>query len=87
MSNDLLYSILTAIVSCATTYGIIRTKVDRLESDHSHLSKKLDESLSKFVLHSHFDAVVNPLKESIKEIESDIKKILIIVSRHNENER
>jgi hypothetical protein len=83
LTMDALLGIISAFLGCAVTYGVLKTKVDRLEDDVHELSGKLDSSESRFVTMTHFDAVVRPLEGSIREIEKDIKKILVIVSRHH----
>lgn len=77
-------SIIISALGCAVTYGILTGKVDRLESDHKECLARQDsmeEKFSHFVPMNHFDAVVKPLQDSMKEIERDIKKILIIVTK------
>jgi hypothetical protein len=41
----------------------------------------------RFVTMQHFKAVVEPIQQQLKDVGRDIKKILLIVSRHrNEHE-
>ncbi len=81
---DHLISIASALAGCCVTYGVLKTKVDRLEEDHRSLANRMDATETRFVTLQHFDAVVKPLQESMKEIERDIKKILSIVADNKE---
>lgn len=38
----------------------------------------------RFVTMQHFKAVVEPIQQQLKDVGRDIKKILLIVSRHRE---
>lgn len=57
-------------------YGMIREKVARMEKD-------FDEHKKNAVTIQHFDAVVRPITETVKEMRDDVKKLLIMNSRHH----
>lgn len=83
ITADNIISVVSAIACCGVLYGVMRTKVDRLEEDNRSLSNRLDATETRFVTLQHFDAVVKPLQDSMKEIERDIKKILNLVTTYN----
>lgn len=78
MEDNLLPWIATAISlgGSLVSYGMMREKVARLEKD-------LDEHKKNAVTINHFDAVIKPIQETVKETRDDVKKLLIMNSRHH----
>lgn len=61
------------------------TKISRMEKDlleEKHDRKGFED---RFVTMQHFKAVVEPIQQQLKDVGRDIKKILLIVSRHRED--
>lgn len=80
-------SILSSIFTAGVTYGIMTTKITRMEKDlleERHDRKGFED---RFVTMQHFKAVVEPIQQQLKDVGRDIKKILIIVSRHRIEEK
>lgn len=61
------------------------TKITRMEKDlleERHDRKGFED---RFVTMQHFKAVVEPIQQQLKDVGRDIKKILLIVSRHRDD--
>jgi hypothetical protein len=71
-----LIGIVGSFIHTGVLYGIMKTKVDRLE-------RELEKSERKFVTVDLFDATINPLREDIHEMQRDVKKILVAVQRES----
>ena len=84
---SLTLSIAATFVSCGVTYGIMKTQIENLKESHSNLLTTLEAIETKYVTKEHFQAVLSPVQDSIKEIRSDIKKILVIVSHKSNDHR
>ena len=69
-------AIVSSLITASAAWGIMKTRVDRLESDFA----KMDE---RFVTKEYFEAAFEPVQEAIKEIRADIKQILMLMS-HSE---
>jgi hypothetical protein len=65
-----LASLVISIVACGATYGVIITKIERLERD---VNKCVDREL--------FDATLQPLRDSIHSIKEDLSRILGILTQ------
>lgn len=78
--------IVTSLLGLGVIYGMLSAKVERLKEEHQEMSSRIDSVESRFVTMSHFDAVVKPMQDSVREIERDIKKILVAVSRPQNSE-
>ena len=60
-------------------YGMMREKVARLEKD-------LDEHKKVAITLQHFDAVIKPIRDTMREMRDDIKTLLNDSRRHNDDE-
>lgn len=58
------------------TYGIMRTKVDKLERIVDHNSKQIEDMDDHFVSFKHFEAVIGPMRRTLEMVERDVKEIL-----------
>ena len=45
------------------------------------LENKIDEFERGYVTHKHMDAVVSPLQRMAEEIQRDVKKLLVLVTK------
>lgn len=72
---------LTGLGSALIGYGVMREKVSRAEKSID----KLEKDSVAYVTERHFETTIAPLERSIREIEKDIKKILILLSTHARN--
>ncbi len=84
MEDQLLPWVTTAISLGGTLvgYGMIREKVSRLEKD-------FDDHKEKAVTIQHFQAVIDPLKDTMREMRDDVKKLLNMGNhsrRHDDDE-
>lgn len=61
--------IISSIIATAIGWGVLKTKVARLERD-------LEVMASKFVSTELFNAIVTGMKEDLHEMKGDIKKVL-----------
>lgn len=59
---------------------MIKSKVERLE-------KEMDESKKQFVAVDLFNATVDPIKRDLHEMQQDIKKILVAVSKNSQSDK
>ncbi len=66
----------SSIVTAGIGYGIMKEKLRRLEKDFEEI--KLEQKA--YVTMTHFDAVLAPLRDSLKLVEQDVKEILRAVS-------
>lgn len=71
-----LIGIIGSFLHTGVLYGIMKTKVERLE-------REIEKSERKFVTVDLFDATINPLRQDIHEMQRDVKKILVAVQRES----
>lgn len=71
---NLIVALVTSLVASSVSYGVIRTKVSRLEKD-------LDNFERRFVSQEVFHAVMDTLKEDLHELKGSMKELLSLV--HN----
>lgn len=81
--EQVLPSILTAIISISVSYGILKTKIESLESktdEQKHLKEDFIERIYKlrevYVTHDLFREIIQSIKEDHKELKHDVKQIL-----------
>jgi hypothetical protein len=68
--------IISSIISTGVGYGMMKEKVARLERD-------IESDKDNIVTYRHFDGIIGPIQKSIIDMQNDIKKILIILTRIN----
>lgn len=71
--------VVSSVVSAGITYGTMKEKI-------FHLDEKLKEhsqEMANLVSYKHFEMIISPINVTLKEIERDIKK-LIVVTAHNQ---
>lgn len=85
----ILISIMTGLLSGGIAWGLIQGKVRELEKDVAELNDRQDTLVARherfpdnYVTREHFKAITIPIQENIREIQHDIKQILIIVSKN-----
>ena len=64
----------------------MKEKVRRLEQDMEDVRDEAKQAQKSFVTFQHFDAVIDPLKRQINDVQKDIKEILRAVSRNAAND-
>ena len=69
--------ILSSIISAAITYGAMKEKVARLEAE----VKENHEEMDGMVSFRHFEAVIEPIKNTLEAIEKDIKELILLIAR------
>lgn len=62
------FSLLCSIFSGGLVWGVTREKVTRLEKDCEKLGGELESIKNDFVSHKHFEAVIEPMRQDVKEI-------------------
>lgn len=69
-------SIISSVLTTAIGHGIMKEKVRRLESDLVDAK----EEAKNYVTMTHFDAVIEPMKDLLHMLQKDVKEILRAVS-------
>ncbi len=89
---DLIGTAITLIGSILTIGlfgGAMQSKVKALREDLEQLETDFkearDRAPEKYVRMGHFDAIITPIQAQISEIQRDIKSILMIVSKNEQN--
>lgn len=62
---------------------MMQEKIRRLEKDRDEEKQEredLRKELDKYVTHSHFQAVIDPLRRTLELVQKDVKEILRAVS-------
>lgn len=72
-------AVATSLIESGACYGIIRTKIERLDRDMSSFEKR-------FVSHEVFKAVIDSIKDDLHEMRSDIKQVLNLTRKRFEND-
>lgn len=67
---------LSAVFTTGISYGALKAKIDRLE-------KEVDKAKDEFVAVDLFNATIDPIRNDLHEMQKDIKKILVAVSKSN----
>lgn len=62
------FSVICSVFSGGLVWGVTREKVTRLEKDCEKLGTELESIKSDFVSHKHFEAVIGPLRDDVKQI-------------------
>lgn len=82
-----LSGVLTSFLTGGVVYGVMREKVYQLEiklGDAVKESKEdrrdIREEMKTFVTHGHLEAVIEPIKDTLDMLQSDVKEILKAVS-------
>lgn len=78
-----LIGVFSAVFSGGVTYGIMRTKLDRIESDLAIETSRRENFEDRFVTHNYFQAVLAPVQHTLQELGKDIKRVLLILSRNH----
>lgn len=85
MSDTLLSiaaGILTAIASVAVSWGMMQSRIDRLEKDQLELKERQEHFEDHYVDNKQFESVIKPIQDGMREVQRDIKKILMMLSRN-----
>lgn len=85
--GSVVVSAITSIFAAGVTYGVMSTKIQRLEKDlldERHDRRGFED---KFVTMQHFRAVIDPIQQQLKEMGRDIKRVLVILSKHGDRDR
>lgn len=75
-------SIGSSLIGIGVAWGVTKTMVSKLDEANKDLRSDVREIESRYVTHTHFTAVTEPIKDAIKEVQRDVKKILMIVSKN-----
>lgn len=64
--------VLSSIIAYGVGQGVTNEKLRRLEKD----LEDLKDAQKQFVTFNHFDIVLEPIKNSLKDVQHDVKEIL-----------
>jgi len=64
----------SSLVATALGWGVLKTKVTRLERD-------IEQMMSKFVSTDLFNAIISGMKEDLHEMKGDMKKVLQAINK------
>lgn len=77
--NAIFLSLGTSVFSSSVAYGVMKTKIARLEKDMED-----QKAASRFlVTRELFDAVMVQLKDDVAELKSSVKELLTILHERN----
>lgn len=74
---------LTSLFSSSVTYGVIKTKIARLEKDMEDHQRADSETHSRLVSKDLFDAVLVQVKDDLVELKDNMKELLALI--HNKS--
>lgn len=77
-AGSAIISVLTSLVACSVTYGVLKTKVERLERDVSEHEQRDQAEHKYFVTKDLFDAVIIQVREDLADLKSDMKELLAL---------
>jgi hypothetical protein len=83
VETNLLVSLVAAIVSIASSWGIAKSTIDRLKLDVQRLEDELTKARDIYVTYQHFQVVIQSIREDHKELKTDVKEILRLVNEHS----
>lgn len=69
-----IFAVINSIVIAAVSYGVLKEKIVRVE-------KELDTVKSNTVSIALLDAIINPLKDDLRELKRDIKHLVDAVDK------
>ena len=89
VSTDALFgagcALVTSLLSGAVVFGIMKTKLTRVESDlekhEDHCEQERDRIEQRYVTRSEYQAETKAMRRSLETLERDVKEILKAV-RH-----
>lgn len=73
--------LLSTAVSIGVAWGIVQARVESLLKRQDKLEQEQARMEDHFVTHKHLEAVVTPLQKVAEEIQRDIKKLIMMVSK------
>lgn len=76
-------SILTTAVGVGVSWGVVKAKLSKLDEDRKEHAADIDNIKDKYTPIQYFKAVTHPMQVQLNEIQSDIKRILILLSETN----
>lgn len=83
MSNDAIVatviSVASSLVFISIAWGIMKSKVDRLEKDN-------DENEKRYVTLEQWKASIRPLRDEVAQMRNDIRTILAIVTKSHRSQ-
>lgn len=89
-----LISMMTGLLTGGIAWGLMHGKVRELEKDVEELNGRQDMLAARhdrfpdnYVTREHFKAITQPIQENIREIQHDIKQILVILSKNEPSAR
>ncbi len=87
LAEEFLYSIGCSLAAVGVAYGILKTRVQEIEKRQEILETEQRNNPKDYVTHKHLDAVLPPMRGMIEEIQRDIKKLLLLISHAEEDDR
>lgn len=77
--------VLTTTVGVGISWGVMKGKISQLEKSLENHGEEISEIKDKYTPLRHFEAITRPLQGQINEIQHDIKKILMLLSKGKSN--
>jgi peptidoglycan hydrolase CwlO-like protein len=78
-------AVVTAIASVGVTWGMMHSKIESLKDDQRALKERQDYFEENYVNLKQFESTIKPIQDSMRELQRDIKKILVMLSRNESN--
>lgn len=72
----------STLIGMGIVWGVMKSKVSKLEEQMDDLEQDLKEVRSSYVPKDHFDSVFETMQDQVTEIQRDIKSILMIVGKN-----
>lgn len=73
-------SVFSSVFAAGIAYGIMKTKLNRMELDNLETRSDLKKLHEVYVTHQHFNAVMRPISDTLSAVQKDIKDLLKLVS-------
>ena len=75
------------LISIGIVYGIIKSKVDKVESDIKTLFMARDGMNERYVTYQYFHTIISELQMNQRELQRDVKELILMVSKLNGDTR
>lgn len=83
MEASVIVSIVGSLLTAGVSWGIVTTKVNQQAESMKKAEDRIAQVESDCVRREYLHAITNPLQEAIRDIRTDLKDILRIVSSHH----
>ncbi len=70
----------STLIGLGVSWGIVKNRMENQDDEIKDMREELKRHADRYVTKEHFVATTEPLKEGMREIQKDIKRILVILS-------